>query len=179
MLDLALELAPGICAYGKYDPLARLHSTDVGFIDGDGDLHPAQVVCDRKYRRRLQGCSYRRAKLDTALNDHAIYRRANIGIGQVYLDLAENGLHLIDPGGVNFQLCFRYKCCGTSCIIAGIGYRTRRLESHLTGKGHFRFGHPCFLHDLSSASLIEIRFSSIAPEPDLIGIEPGEDLAGS
>jgi hypothetical protein len=35
------------------------------------------------------------------------------------------------------------------------------------------------LHDLSSASLIEIRFSSIALEPDLIGIEPGEDLAGS
>src|SRR5258708_34553643 len=62
MLDLALELAPGICAYGECDPLARLHSTDVGFIDGDGDFHPAQVVCDRENRRATAGTQPRFAR---------------------------------------------------------------------------------------------------------------------
>src|SRR5258708_18010682 len=133
MLDLALELAPGICAYGECDPLAQLHSTDVGLIDGDGDFHPAQVVCDRENRRRLQGCSYRRAKLDTALNDHAIYRRANIGIGEVDLDLAEDCLHLRDFGCINLKLRLRDSGCRASRIIGHIGYRASWLEPYLAG----------------------------------------------
>ena len=55
-------------------------------------------------------------------------------IGQVYLDLAENCLHLRDFGCVNLKLRLRDSGRRASCIIAGIGYRTRRLESHLTGK---------------------------------------------
>src|SRR5690606_229079 len=59
------------------------HLADVGFVDGQFDLHLRQVFGDGEQFRRLQAGGHGLARLDRTGQDHAVHRRTDDGAVEV------------------------------------------------------------------------------------------------
>src|SRR5665811_54416 len=91
----------------------------------------------------------------------------------------EHRFHLIDLGTGDLQLSLGDYGCSTSRIIDELGDCAALPELCLSRICKIGIGSGCLLHDFCCAGLGEIGLGSIAPEPDLIGVQPGKNLACS
>ena len=92
--DRARKVAFWIRVNTEFDRHALLNRAYVGFGHGRVDLHGVETLGDLKQGRRIKAGGNRLAEVNLAINDDAIDRRANDGVGKIGFFAIQLGLHL-------------------------------------------------------------------------------------